>query len=261
MEEFLHNGGTLLVTRSGNPAADAPRLLLMHGWGQPASSLLPLTTTLARQFQIVGLDTPGNGVAPLPPASWGIGDYVDLIAAWLATQPETKTIIVCHSFGARLAMRLAARRAVPGLAGICVVGGHGLKPIRSLPRRLKIGALVRVTKTLGWLDRMLHIGLKARWAARIGSPDYQNAGALRPVFVRIVSDDVAPILDCVTVPVLLLYGQHDDQTPPAMGARYHVLLPRSAFHELPGLDHYTVLTSGAGLVQTYLRDFLKELNL
>ena len=259
MEEFTQKGGTLRVSRSGN--ADALRLLLLHGWGQPAASLLPLTTTLARQFQIVGLDTPGNGIAPIPPASWGIDDYVGLVAAWLATQTSIPTVIVCHSFGCRLAMHLAARGAVPGLRGIMVVGGHGLRPIRPLPRRLKVWALVRVTKLLGALDRALHTGLKARWAARIGSPDYQNAGALRPVFVRIVSDDVAPVLNRVTVPVLLLYGANDDQTPPAMGRRFQALLPHSTFHELPGLDHYTVLTSGAGLVQTALREFLKDLNL
>ena len=269
-QSHQHGGGTLLITLSGRREASV-RIVLLHGWGQPGSSLLPLVTTLQREAEIIALDTPGNGVAPLPPGAWGIADYVALVESWLATLPAKPTLFVCHSFGARLAMRIAARelatresaatqsQAQPGcLRGIVVVGGHGLKPVRPLLKRLKIWTLVRITKLLGRIDRSAGTGLKASWAARIGSADYKNAGAFRAVFVRIVGDDVAPLLPRVMVPVLLLYGERDSETPPAMGARYHKLLPRSEFHVLPGLDHYTVLTHGAGLVQTYLREFLQK---
>ncbi len=256
MQSHQHGGGTLLTTQSGQADASA-RIVLLHGWGQPGASLLPLVTTLQRDFEIFALDTPGNGVAPLPLENWGITDYVALVESWLATLAEKPTLFVCHSFGARLAMRIAATQP-DYLKGIVVVGGHGLKPIRPLLKQIKVWSLVRITKTLGLLDRLAQTGLKAKWAARIGSADYKNAGAFRRVFVRIVADDVAPLLPRVQVPVLLLYGEYDTETPPAMGARYHKLLPQSDFQILPALDHYTVLTNGAGLVQTYLREFVKK---
>lgn len=255
-QSYQHNGGTLLASRSGMAEADR-RIVLLHGWGQPGASLLPLVTTYGREAEIIALDTPGNGVAPQPPESWGIADYVTLVQSWLESQPVKPTLFICHSFGARLAMRIAATQ--PGwLKGIVVVGGHGLKPIRPLMKQLKVWTLVRITKLLSRIDHMAGTGMKTKWAARIGSADYRNAGGFRNVFVRIVSDDVSPLLKNVHIPVLLLYGENDDQTPPVMGARYNKLLANSEFHILPALDHYTVLTTGAGLVQTYLREFTQK---
>jgi pimeloyl-ACP methyl ester carboxylesterase len=253
-EEFLHGDGIAYVLRAGS--ATAPRrLLLLHGWKQPASSLLPTVTTLQQDYAIIGLDTPGNGVAPEPPSDWAIQDYVRLVAAFMAAQPAAPTVIVCHSFGARLAMHLAAQGA-PWLQGIVVIGGHGLRPIRSLSRRIKVWTITRITKVAGLLDRVFGLGLKPKWASRFGSADYRAAGAMRDVFVRIVADDVSPLLPQVRTPVALLYGANDTETPPAMGQRYHALLPNSELNILPGQDHYSVLTSP--VVATLAKRFITK---
>lgn len=253
-ETFTHQGGTLQVTRAGSAAAPL-RLLLLHGWKQPASSLLPVISTLQAAHSIIALDTPGNGVAPEPPATWGLPDYVDLVAAFMATQPNVPTVIVCHSFGARLAMHLAARH-VPWLRGVVVIGGHGLRPVRPLGRQLKVWAITRVTKIAGFIDRLFGLGLKAKWASRFGSADYRSAGSLRDVFVRIVADDVAPLTPQVNVPVILIYGENDTETPPSMAQRYHALLPHSELVILPREDHYSVLTSS--VVATQAKTFIQK---
>lgn len=245
-----------MVTRAG--AGDAPhRLLLLHGWRQPAASLLGLINTLLPNYQIIGLDTPGNGVAPVPPASWGIADYVDAVAAFMATEEIKPTAIICHSFGCRLAMRLAAQQQ-PWLRAIAVVGGHGLRPIRPLHKKIKLWAIVRVTKILGALDRAAGTGLKPSWAAKFGSADYKMADAMRDVFIRVINDDVAPLLPQVKVPVLLLYGAHDTETPPAMGRKYHRLLANSRYIELPNDDHYTLLNST--VAATRIKEFVQEVS-
>lgn len=253
-ETFSHNHGTLQVVRSGNADA-AHRLLLLHGWRQPASSLLGAVATLAPGHQVIGLDMPGNGIAPLPPATWGVPEYVDAVAAFMASQPQKPTIIVCHSFGCRLAMRLAATQ-VPWLRGIAVVGGHGLRPIRPLHKKIKLWSIVRVTKIFGALDRALGTGLKAKWASKFGSADYKTSDGMRDVFIRVINDDVAPLLKNVKVPVLLLYGAKDTETPPAMGRKFSSLIAGSRYVELPHDDHYTVLQSA--VVATRIKEFVQE---
>lgn len=253
-ENFNHNGGTLQVLRAGNASA-AHRLLLLHGWRQPASSLLGAVNTLLPQHEVIGLDTPGNGLAPVPPATWGVVDYVNAVAAFMAAQPAKPTIIVCHSFGCRLAMRLAAARA-PWLAGVAVVGGHGLRPIRPLHKKIKLWSIVRITKIFGALDRALGTGLKAKWAGKFGSADYKTSDGMRDVFIRVINDDVQPLLHNVNIPVLLLYGAHDTETPPAMGRKFNKLLLSSEYIELPNDDHYTVLTSP--VVATRIKEFVQK---
>jgi hypothetical protein len=241
-EVFQHNGGALHITRTG--VADAPaRLLLLHGWKQPAASLLQMVTTLQTTHSIIGIDTPGNGTAPEPPSTWDIGDYVNAVAAFMAMQP------------ASLAMRLAAKK-LPWLRAIAVVGGHGLKPIRPLHKQLKIWSIVRVTKIAGFIDRLFGLGLKAKWAGKFGATDYKNAGAMRGVFLRVIRDDVAPLLHDVAVPVLLVYGAHDFETPVAMGRKYKELLPNAQLIEMPNDDHYTLLTSA--IVATHVKTFIKN---
>jgi len=255
-ETFQSDGGTAHVLRTGNAAA-GKRLLLLHGWKQPAASLLPVVSTLQRDWVIVRLDTPGNGIAPAPPAEWNIQNYVRLVAALMAAEPALPTIIVCHSFGARLAIHLAAQQ-LPWLRGIAVVGGHGLRPIRPLGRRIKVWSITRITKIAGAIDRLFNLGLKQKWASRFGSADYRNAGSMRDVFVRIVADDVAPLVPRVNVPVTLIYGANDTETPPEMARRYHALLPQSDLTILPNHDHYSVLTSPvvATLVKTFVHKVL-----
>jgi len=253
-ETFVHNGGTFGITRTGDAAAPV-RLLLLHGWKQPASSLNRLVATLQKECAIIGLDTPGNTIAPEPPATWDITDYVDGVREFMATQPMAPTIIVCHSFGARLAMRLAAQN-LPWLHGIAVVGGHGLRPIRPWYVSLKLWSIVRVTKIAGFADRLLGLGLKAKWAGRFGATDYKNAGAMRDVFVRVIRDDVAPLLPQVTVPVLLVYGGKDVSTPVVMGQKYHDLLAKSELIVMPNDDHYTLLDSA--VVATHVKNFVKK---
>lgn len=258
METFSHHGGQLLVTRAGQ-AASSRRLLLLHGWRQPASSLLPLVGTLLPDHSVIGLDTPGNGVAPAPPASWGIEDYVSAVAAFMAAQPNVPTVIVCHSFGCRLALRLAAQH-LPWLQAIAVVGGHGLRPIRPLHKKIKVWGIVRITKILGVLDGLVGTALKSKWAGRFGSADYKAADStMRAVFQRVIADDVAPLLPQVQAPVLLLYGARDTETPPAMGRMFNRLLPHSTYVELPNDDHYTVLTSA--VVATRIKEFVQGLRL
>lgn len=263
MEEFQKNSGTLKIEWHGRvDEAGQPRLVLLHGWGQPGRSLLPLVTTLQNNCAIATLDTPGNGIAPNPPSNWGMDDYQALVEGWLATLPEAPTVFVCHSFGCRLAMRMAAKQPA-WLKGIAVVGGHGLKPIRPLHRQIKVLAIRYFVKTMGFIDRQLGTGLRARYVEKLGSADYRRAGEMRPVFVRIVSDDVSALLNDVKVPVLLLYGEYDGETPPVLGRRFHALLPNSEFHELAGQDHYSVIGQGAqasrvGIVATYVKEFIKK---
>ena len=124
-----------------------------------------------------------------------------------------------------------------------LVAGAGLKRQRSLLERLRIGLRIRMFKALKLLER-LGVDVAAR-KARYGSADYRNAGAMRPIFVKVVWEDQTDVARQIRCPVALIYGERDTETPPEIGERLAKLIPGATLKIIPGLDHYTVLTDGA----------------
>ena len=99
----------------------------------------------------------------------------------------------------------------------------------------------------------------ARYAERFGSADYRAAGALRPTFVSVVNEDLAPVAARIMQKTLLLYGAHDTETPPEFGDRFAKLIPASQFHLVEGFGHLDILDKGAYQCEAYIRRFLSEL--
>ena len=57
---------------------------------------------------------------------------------------------------------------------------------------------------------------------------------------------------------VLVYGDHDTETPPELGTRLEGLMPRSRLVVLRGFDHWNVLTDGRHQIAHQLGEFLKE---
>ena len=105
------------------------------------------------------------------------------------------------------------------------------------------------------------MGLSERWLYKIfGSSDYRHAGAMRGVFVKVVNEDVTPILYKISCPVMLAYGTNDTETPLEMGERFHQLMRTSELMRFEGLDHYTILTEGRHQVASALKRFMERVS-
>ena len=78
----------------------------------------------------------------------------------------------------------------------------------------------------------------SRWQAKVGSRDYLAAGRLRPTFVKVVNEDLTPVLALIRAPTLLLWGDQDQEVRrPAvdvMAAR----IPGARLHVFPGAGHF-----------------------
>ena len=74
---------------------------------------------------------------------------------------------------------------------------------------------------------------------RSGSEDYRNAkGVMRPTFVKVVNDDVSPILNKVVCPVLLVWGEYDTAVPLEMGRQMEREMPDAGLAIFEGDDHF-----------------------
>ena len=230
--------GDVLADRIG---AASPRVLALHGWGRSGadfSRILAGTDALAVHLH-------GFGITAPPSTAWGSADYAEHLAAGLdeaygpadpavAAAPggPGRYIVVGHSFGGRVAVRLAASR--PDLVHSLVLSGVPLVRATPPPRPT---LLLRVAKRL----RAAHL-LPGSAIERIrrssGSADYRAAqGVMRDVLVRVVSEDYRDQLRSLPVPVHMVWGELDDAAPLA-GARLAAeVLPDARLDVVPGAGH------------------------
>jgi len=165
-------------------------------------------------------------------------------------------IWVGHSFGCRVGVQLAARHP-DTIAALFLIAAAGLQPQRSLwtrtrwtPRRLAFRVLRAMTPEGPARDRLRE---------RYGSSDYRTAGAMRPVLVKAVNEDLSDAARRIRMPVVLVHGDSDTESPPEIAARFHALIPGSRLHLLHGFDHLTILSEGRHQVTHLLAELLESL--
>lgn len=235
---------------------EAPELVWVHGWGHSHASLLPLAQAMRQRADSLLVDLPGFGASPLPPGPWGTEDYADAMAEWLASLPARPRVWVGHSFGCRVGVQLASRHP-DAIAALFLIAAAGLQPKRSLwtrarrtPRRLAFRMLRAMTPEGPARDRLRE---------RYGSSDYRTAGAMRPVLVKAVNEDLSDAARRIRVPVVLVHGENDAESPPEIAVRFHALIPGSRLHLLRGFDHLTILSEGRHQVTHLLAELLDSL--
>lgn len=255
VQRFEHNGGVLLDEHAGD--LSAPHMLFLHGWGGSRESLRGIATLFQHTHHVHLFDLPGFGEAPVPPEGWGTIEYADLLQQYILDELKTPVILVGHSFGGRVSVRLASRR-LPMIRSVVLLGVPGLpQPAfsRTRLRRLGIRTLRRFLRAAQPL-----IGTRGvQWhTARFGSKDYQAAGAMRSVLVKTVSEDLTESARSIACPTLLVWGSDDTETPPWLASRYAELLNgRGTLILLPHKDHHLYTGTGAHLIGQKMRTWFE----
>ena len=213
-------------------------LLLLHGWGTSLDTFAGMADDLGKQFSITAFDFPGHGGSDLPPATWAVDDFVELTLGVLAALGVARTSILGHSFGGRVAIKLAA--AHPEVVDrLVLVDSAGVPPPQTLTRRAKRLAS-RFANATGRLGRA---GQAVRGAIvrRIASPDYLGAGPLRDTFLAIVREDLRPVLPNIKAPTLLIWGESDEDTTLADARSMEKLIPGARLLVLKNAGHFSYL--------------------
>lgn len=234
-------------------------LVFLHGWGLTRDSLRGIAILFQHAYRVHLVDLPGFGEAAAPPADWDTNRYADLVARYLAAHVHGSVVLIGHSFGGRVAVRLASRRP-PNLAGVALLAVPGLPNrqwSRTRLRRIGIRWLRRVLRALTPVTGEAPLAWHTR---RFGSKDYLAAGPLRSVLVRTVTEDLRESVLRSVCPFLLVYGTDDTETPPWLGFAYRALMPdRATFDVLPHKDHHLYSGTGAHLCAFKMRQWLTTL--
>ena len=245
------------ITPQGKSAGGF-ELVWLHGWGHDHTSLVRLASLFKKSATNILYDLPGFGQTAMLPRGSGTEKYAEVIIRELQTTNPAKRVIIGHSFGCRVALRIAALN--PGLVdGLVLIAAAGLPRKKNLSAKLK-GLFIRaIGKAAHISDRVLGTSLKENFRNRFGSRDYKAAGELRATFVATVTENLSAIAGGITTPALLLFGAEDLETPVEIGQRYEAILCHGKLKILNGFGHLNILTDGAHQCQHSILTFLGEL--
>ncbi len=245
-------------------SSHGPTIVLLHGWGRSLDAVRQLGELLAQNGRVVLLDLPGFGRSPLPyPASnegggWGTLEYSERVKEFLDQSGITECILLGHSFGGRISVRLASKH--PDLVkGLILIGSHGLKRTRRLKDEARVRWIRAITKTTKALDGLTGTRLFARYLApHFGSRDYNAAGDLRRTLVKTVNEDLTVQASSIKAPTLLLWGANDTETPVDLAQSFHRLITNSELHIFPNKGHEPFTDVGSHLLAQYIDQFLSS---
>jgi magnesium chelatase accessory protein len=232
----------------------APPLLLLHGTGAATHSWRDVAPLLAKQFRVIACDLPGHGFTrgslgrpSLPAVAKAVAGLMDV----LGIEPE---IIVGHSAGAAVGLRMTLDRMVepkaivalaPALLPFPGIAQHLFPAMAKLlfvnPFAPHIFAqMARGEGTVGrFLERSTGSKIEAAGIAqyaRLFGDAKHCAGAL----AMMANWDLTALkadLPGLGVPLLVLHGDKDGAIPVASARDATGLVPGALFVVLEGLGH------------------------
>ncbi len=199
-------------------------LVLLHGWPGTSEKWRGVVDLLKGHYTIYSLDLPGWGKTPLTRA-YTLSDYVTDVKRFIAEQKIREPIIVGHSFGGRIAIKMLSEDPVFATK-LVLIGSAGIER-KSL-----------VAKYLLYIKPLVPQFLKNFLRPLVGSPDYlATKGIKRETFVSVISENLEPLLTRITTPTLLLWGEDDHTTPLWQGSLMVRLIPHARLIIISHGDH------------------------
>jgi pimeloyl-ACP methyl ester carboxylesterase len=246
-ERFATGAGEIAWDRLG----DGPPVVMVHGTPWSSWTWRRIAPRLAERFTVYVFDLLGFGVSDQRP-----GQDVSLAAhgARLAALMEfwglERPAVIAHDIGGATTLRahLLHHRIVAALALIDVValapwGTPFYRLVREhhsvfeqLPATIHEGVLRAYVATAQPrpLDRDVEDNLIAPWLGRAGQSAFYRQIAQGD---QRHTDDIEPLLDKITAPTLVIWGEADPWLPAADGAELAERIPGARLALLPTAGH------------------------
>ena len=122
---------------SGPEGADT--LVVLQGWGTEMSLYDSVAAAVSDSYRVIQFDLPGFGNSDEPREPWNVDAYADFFCSFMEALGIKKAVLLGHSYGGRVIIKLAARESIPfEIEKIVLVDSAGVMPERSASQKFKV---------------------------------------------------------------------------------------------------------------------------
>jgi pimeloyl-ACP methyl ester carboxylesterase len=220
-------------------------LLFLHGWRSNKEIWQGTISQMGNiKCQSYLIDLPGFGGSQKPSIPFTVGDYAAVVADFIQKLELKNAIIIGHSFGGRVGIKLAAD--YPSLlAKLVLVDSAGFAINQNKKKAMK--SLAKIAKP--FFNPEFMQPLRKKIYTQIGAEDYLATPELQKTFINVTSEDMSKDLKSIKVPTLIINGEKDLDTPVKYGERMHELISNSEYLVLKGAGHFSFLDKPEGFIK------------
>ncbi len=149
-------GSTLTYLDYGDPCPDGLVFLLVHGLGGRWQHWTETIPELAEHGRVIAVDLPGFGGSAAPPGGASLDGFADALAELVTQLQQPRVVVVGHSLGGPVTVRLALRH--PDLVAAIVLAAGTVQTFAAVLGRRRHG-LRRPLTVLATLAELVTAGL------------------------------------------------------------------------------------------------------
>ncbi len=256
------NGASLYVEDTG--ARTAPAVVFVHGFPFSSEIWAPQVRALSASCRTIVYDVRGHGQSDIGDGQYTIESHVDDLVGLLDHLGVTRAAVAGLSMGGYITLRALERNPERFLAAIlCDTRSEADTNETKLRRAAGIAAVKRNGSAAYADDFVSSVFSPATFRAHpeivetirriiARTPPLSIAGTLLALASR---TDTTGSLSSVRVPTLILVGEDDTITPPAVARALHERIPGSELHVIPHAGHLSCLENPAPFNE-FLTSFL-----
>lgn len=203
-------------------------LVFFHGYGASKECFLRQINYFSRSYRVTAFDFAGFGFSHPLDRPYSVADYADETEEFLFSLGVKGPRVVAHSFGGRVAIKMAGRSDC--FKKLLITGGAGVKK-RGAAYKLKVAAY-RAAKKIAptYAER------------RFGSADYRSLSpVMKESFKKIVNEDLVNSAKNIRAETLFIYGEEDRETPVKYGEIFKNAVKNSSLIVMKGCGHFAFL--------------------
>jgi pimeloyl-ACP methyl ester carboxylesterase len=250
-EKIIINGLEANVKKKG----DGNPLLILHGWGGSSDSWVEMINLLAEKgYRIICPDFPGFGKSRPPFNPWTIDDYVNWTISLINLLGLRDFVLVGHSFGGRISIRLGADYPEI-MREIILCDSAGIKPGKG-PKTYLIYIIAKIGNALftSRILRRFKDGVRNLFYSLIRSRDYIKAnGVMKETIKNVLERDLLPDLDRIRNRTLIVWGEKDMMVPLKYARVFNERIKGSRLVTLPKIGHSPHLEVPERLVEIIIQ--------
>lgn len=207
-------------------------LIFLHGWRSSKEAWLPIAQLVENSgYRLLFIDLPGFGASEIPKNPYTLHDYAETIRMFMEKLNLRHCVVIGHSFGARVGIKLATES--PALIKKLVLVASGGANAR-LTNLTKITA--KIIKPF-FMPQFMH-PLRKKIYHAIGADDYLATPQLQKTFLNIVNENSDPLLPHIKTETLIIWGDKDQTAPLEYGRRIARHIPNARLEIIKDAEHY-----------------------